>query len=957
MRLLLCAAVVTVLAVPAEALAVERPCPEGQIWDLNRGACVKKKKVKRRSPEEKYYAALEHLEGRAKNPDPAKAIDLLEDACGKKLGMACTQLGFVHLRGRGGIEADAGQAITFYDRACTLGDLDGCIGAAEMHASGVVSGKVEHEKAVPLLDRACKAGSGRACHLLAGKYDFALGVAEDKAKAAALYTKAFGMLEAECGKGVGASCDLVGVMYRDGSGVAYDIAKAVAAFGKGCDGGAGDACYHLGLLTHNGTGVAADLPAAYALYEKACLRYDHADGCFEAGAILALDQLQGDLAKLEPMAQRACTLSRTRCDLLGYIISNGRGVREDKATGLGWYDVACADGNGLACYWLGVKYANGEGIAASATLAVTAWEKGCELSEASSCALAGKYHFWGDEASGLAKTPARAFELFHLGCLRNDHESCEWAGELLNDGTDGTGVPNPTQAILYFEAGCSLGRGQSCGMAGDAYRDGKATGTVDLARAVDFYQQSCWATIEFSSYGCRQAAGYLRAGEAPIKKDLLTAARAMTAVCRAEGGDDCLTADEILGEAGADDATKQALVEAITSACEREPRLENACVAHALLLRNGGASVGKNEKASAKKLGESCDRGYLHACWLQGLAYQAGWGFVADPQTATLLFTRACDGGHNDACVSLAGLMSEAGKRSDALGIYQRACDDGHASACNGLGFAYYTAGGVRWDIAEANRLYERGCELGDSIACSNVGEMYEYGISREADAAKAYQHYRKACDMGFQGACGRAAPYHERGEGGAEKDLELAEQLYTAGCEADTPEACRRLADLLTASKKGSASRIAQLYQRAFASAKDQSATNPYYMWVLGTFHRDGVATVKDPKVAAELFVKACEGYDPLACLDAGRMYLGEPGSEGLEPNPEIAAVTLDKACAANVVEACTLAAKARSGGTKVPMAAKKGSGCACDAGERPEAGGLLLLALVGLLARRRRR
>jgi hypothetical protein len=926
------------------AHAVERPCPEGQTWDLNRGACVKKKKARRRSPEEKYYAALEHLEGRAKKPDPAKGIELLAEACQAKLGMACTQLAFVHLRGRGGTTPDPKKAISFYEQACALGDDDGCIGAAEVHASGAL-GTIDHTKAIPLLDKACKGGSGRACHGLAQKYDFALGVDEDKTKAAQLYQQAFGMMEKECAKGVGASCALVGVMYRDGTGVTADQGKANTAFDQACDRGAGDGCYQLALQV-----ASADPPKGYALYEKACKRYDHPDGCFEAGAMLALDQVQGDLSVLKPFAERACELSRARCDLLGYILGHGKGVPQDLAASLRWYETACGLGNGIACRVTGDKYSNGEGAAKNAKTATTFWEKACELQEGFGCAWAGKYHWWGDEATGMQKDPARSFELFHLGCLRNDHESCQWAGELLTDGTDGSGTPNPQRAVLYYEAGCSLGRGQSCAWAGDLYLDGRATGSADAVRAEDYYEQSCWATINTSAYGCRKV-GEIRRQGTGVAKDLAIAARALINVCRLEGGDDCMTADAVLAEAKADDAMKRELVSAIDDACGREPRVESACVAYALLQRSGGYAIAKDMKDSARRLGESCDRGYLHGCWLWGGVYEGGVGVVPDENQARMIYTRACDGGYQEACYSLANLVARTGKKNDAINLYYRSCEEGHASACNSLGFAYYTASGVQWDIAEALRLYEKGCELGDSVACSNVAEMYDYGISKDPDPKKAFELYTKACDMGFQGGCGRAARFLETGEGGAKKDLEKAELYYDSGCTNGMPDACRRLADYLTTAKKGSASRIAQLYQKAFSSAKQQAENNPYYTWMLGTFHRDGVATMKDSKAAAELFVKACEGYDPLGCLDGGRLYL--TGGSGLPADRERAAVLFQKACAANVAEACKLGDEAKKSASGTVKA--KG-GCACDASGGPGAGAGLLVLGVALLLQRRR-
>ncbi len=949
-----------VLAIGASvAHAVERPCPSGEIWDPNRGDCAKKKKVKRKSAEEKYYEALAHLEGSAKNPSIDRAIELFEDACDRKLGAACTQLGFVHLRGRG-VAANAAKAFDYYDRACKLGDTDGCVGAADVHGSGAM-GKIDHARAVKLLEQACTAGSGRGCHSLAQKYQRALGVAEDAARATALYKQAFTLLDAECAKGIGASCGLVGIMYKDGVGVGADLTRAQQIFQKGCKGASGESCYQLGLVFEYGNGAAIDLDQAYTFYERACQRFDHADGCFGAGAMLALGQVRGDLTLLEPMAQRTCELSQTRCDLLGFILGEGIGVKQDLPGSARWYTVACGQGNGVACRVMGDKTSNGTGVAKDARAAVTFWEKGCDLGEGLGCTWAGKYHFWGDEPSGLPKTPSRAFELLHLGCLRDDHEACQWAGELLTLGTDGSGVASPERGVAYFDAGCTLGRGQACSWAGDLYDDGRATGSADPATAIRNWEAGCFATVKPEIFACRQAGARRRTGE-KTTQDFSIAARAYTRACELEGGDDCVTADTIIGEGGLV-TEADALRAAAETACGRAAAdggpIESACVAIAILQRTGSRAFAKDPRASVTRLEGSCARDNHYACVLAGEVYQFGLGVVSNNDKARAYYAGACDAGYQHACFSLANFLTATGKAKEAQQLLTSACNDGHASACNGLAFSYYTARGARWDIVEADRLYARACELGDAVGCSNVGEMYQYGIAHDVDPAKAFEMYNKACELGFQGGCGRLAYYLERGEGGATKDEALAEQHYTAACEADSPEACRALAEFLDAGGRSAHSRIAQLKQRAFDSAKEQSANNPYYVWVLGTFHRDGVATMKDAKQAAELFVQACAGYDPLGCLDAGRLYLGQGVDPAeLAPNPELAAVQLDKACAANVAEACKLAQSARGGGAaaKVPLTAKKG-GCACDAGGAdPLAPGLPWLAVMLLGLRRRR-
>ena len=67
--------------------------------------------------------------------------------------------------------------------------------------------------------------------------------------------------------------------------------------------------------------------------------------------------------------------------------------------------------------------------------------------------------------------------------------------------------------------------------------------------------------------------------------------------------------------------------------------VEATCVAKALLLRDGGYAYTKDQKASNAILDESCGRGNMHACYLRAMAYQNGWGTVADKgQPVTSIF-------------------------------------------------------------------------------------------------------------------------------------------------------------------------------------------------------------------------------------------------------------------------------------------------------------------------------
>lgn len=971
MKIVLVAAigVAAVLATSAPAWAIERSCPAGQIWDANRGAC---RKAGGGGKAKKYADAVAHIEGRGKKPDAKKGLAALEDLCKGKHGEACTFLGYVHRNGRGGVKTDYPKALEHYEKGCNLEDWDGCIGAYEVHAWGL-TGTSSYAKGAAFLQKACDGKHGRSCRLLAQAYDWgAADLLQDKDKAQKLYQAALPMLEKDCKDKDGKSCWQLGTMHRDGYGAAVDLTKAISLLEKGCAYGSGDACYDLAytydpdayLSYVQGREKLINRDKAFELYEKACNKYDHSYACYQAVMWLKDGKVQGDLGKLEPLAKRVCETSAYSCNVWAVLKDEGKGVAMDRAGALALYEKACVAGNSIACTTAADRYYAGDGAAYSVKQAITYWEKACELWDSKACSRAAEWHLWGDSYAGLQPDPARAMQMFELGCTRGAPDACMRAGDLELAGTEGSGVSDPKKAAEYYMTACNYSYSSACTLLGDLYADGRATGTPDLASAALYYEQSCqqygyyYGGYSYADMtGCRKAVDMKRTGNG-VAKDIHAAGVLQITVCRNWGSvDDCLLADKLLAEAAvADDYAKGDVFYRLDDGCRSDYAedypVETNCVALALMQRDGSYSIQKNPKESVRRLKESCDRYNMEACFHLGAAYEKGLGEPKDLDQARVRYTMACDNGFREACVAMARV---AGDPREAVEVFARLCKEEHAGACGGAANAYYFARGVDWNVTEALSLYDRGCTLGDAISCAMVGEMAQYGIGGEPDANKAYAQYQKACDAGNQPACGRAGWYIERGEGGASKDTAKAEPLYAAACEkGEAPDACRWQADLLKAEKKGSASKIAQLYQRALSLAKAQSADSPYHLWLLGTFHRDGVATVKSPAAAAELFVKACEASHPLGCLDAGRLYL-EPGGPGLDANREVAAVHLDKACAASVAEACRLAETARTD-PGPGVVGPQGKGC-CDAGGEGAPGSALLTLAVALLIGGRRR
>ncbi len=939
-----------VAALVGHAGAIDRNCPAGQTWSPSQGACVKKVVVKKRSPAEAYYAAIDAIEGKSGvKMDVTKVVALLTGACKARHAPSCALLGFMHEHGRLGT-ADPRRALELYQQACALDDADSCVSVSNVHARGLL-GAPDPAAAIPPLTKACELGSGAGCVTLAEKYDQALGVERDADKARALYSRAHERLGAECPKS-GQSCFQLGLLYAFGNGVAADHKKAREVFSVGCDAGSGAACYAVGYLLQRGLGSAADPEAALPFYTRACDQYDNADGCAEAGTILT-NRGSTDAARLTALAERACTLSTAQCSLQAFLFATGRGGTRDQTRATETYLRACQAGNALACSAAAGRIAHGEGVPADGQLATQIWERACETGSGADCFQAGLAHRDGELVKADA---ARAYQLFSTGCVRKSAHACEAAGDLLLDGQDGSGKPqranasgvnaigreaaDAARALEAYAAGCALpGGGETCTRLGDVHRTGEGVPT-DVAKALDAYRRACEAR---DAAGCA-AAARLWSGADGGKPDLPLAFNAHAHACQLGEGSSCFALEGLAVEAKASAELRARAAQLLQAACDdTKRRNEDACQALGLAYAGDGALVTRDPRRAFALINDSCARDHRSSCLVLANFLTVGVGVVANRSAARERYTTLCDRDMPEACWQLGNLLVDDKQFAESAPLFARACEEGLAVSCNNLGFQLYTGQGVTWNVGEAAAAYQKACDLGDAYGCANIGELTEHGIGVPPDDAKAAAMYERACDAQQVAGCPRLGVFFEEGRGGKAVDRKQARELYRRSCDAGSPDGCRALAVL--AERDGDPrSEVAKVALRAYDLAKAMADANPYYAYVVGTFHRDGLTVPRSDREARVWFDRACEGRDPLGCMAAGEAHLADGDGTG-------AVAMFDRACAAGVDRACERATAAKR---SVPMS---GKGCACGAAPGAADAGLgLLLAVLGLRGRRRR-
>ncbi|MBP8810422.1 MAG: SEL1-like repeat protein [Kofleriaceae bacterium] len=917
------AAIVAVtLALFGEAHAIDRACPTGQAWSPNLGACVARQATPKASPAARYYEASAGLDsGRA--DEIARARRTLAATCAARHAASCTLLGFVLERGRGGA-ADPAAAVERYQRGCDLGDVDGCLAAAAVWALGLV-GDPAPTKAIAPLERACALGSGRGCYALAGKYDAALGVGHDAARARDLYRRAVTRLTAEC-PGSGPACYDLGVAQRDGRGMAADAVAAARAFAAGCEAGAGAACLALGELYRDGQLGPNQRDRALAYFEQSCERYDNADGCHAAGGILA-ERPGGDPTRLAALGERACALSTARCDLTAYLFATGAAGLRDEARATAAYLTACQAGNPTACSAAATRIAHGAGTRADGALAVKIWERACATGAGGDCFQAAIAY---RDGALIAADRTRAQGLFEVGCLRGSAAACEDAGLERLDAGDGEAA----RALL--SAGCALGRGETCTLLGEVAADD------DPAAAEAAFTRGCEAPTPDSAACAALAAA--REGAAG-----LTAA---TRACRLGDAASCAGLDERARAAAASPTVRATTLDAIAAGCAASPPVEAACTAAIGLYASGGYLTAPAPRRAVALAASGCERGSGSACLALADALAEGAGVVADPGAARARYAALCDRDEVAACWRLGALLYDDGRPVDGARLFARACDAGLAAACTSLGNAAYTGRGAPWEVARARELYRRACDAGDDLGCANLGELDELGVGAPPDPAAAVALYQRACDDVAIAGCARLAAAHVSGLGGVDRDRPRALALATRACDAGNAEGCALAATLTAAGPTAAgptaagptaagASRVAQLRQWAFDLARDEAEANPYAAYLLGRFHADGVGTARDEAAARTWYDRACEGRDPAGCLAAGAAWAARADGDR-------AVAAYDRACGAGVETGCRAAAAVRR---RLPLTAR---GCGC--GGAPTPAGFAPLALVAVALRRRR-
>jgi hypothetical protein len=163
------------------------------------------------------------------------------------------------------VPIDSAKAARYFEKACELGNTEGCINLAiEYFRINPAGAQTGIDQALSTLEHlSITTTNGRICYIVAYAYDNGRSRPQDKTNARQFYEKGAQLGELAAWKALAR-------MELAGEGGPADHAAAALWLQKAADAQDGPSCVYLAQLYHKGDGVSRDEQKSVALLEKAC---------------------------------------------------------------------------------------------------------------------------------------------------------------------------------------------------------------------------------------------------------------------------------------------------------------------------------------------------------------------------------------------------------------------------------------------------------------------------------------------------------------------------------------------------------------------------------------------------------------------------------------------------------------------------------------------------------------
>jgi TPR repeat protein len=406
---------------------------------------------------------------------------------------------------------------------------------------------------------------------------------------------------------------------------------------------------------------------------------------------------------------------------------------------------ACELGDVNSCFFLGLDFASGEGVAADYEIAAGLFRLSCALSHVDGCASLGLLY---QQGLGVTADDERAVQLFRLACDAGGAHGC--TGLALAH-LSGRGVEQDLgRARELLEQACQGGSLDGCGELARLHEQGpvEAGGAEpDLERAMALYELTCHGGV---AGGCTAWGRLLLDGELPEAD--IRGALLFERACLLGDAEGCgyLGLAHLQGRGVERDQQRAAHL--LDQACREGADV--GCVFWAEMLRDGLVEGGGDEvlERAVSLFTEGCDGGQGRACHDLGLAYASGEGLEQDQEQALAHFERACQLGFLEGCRQGSRLQRDERPRR-AVQLLGRACAAEDAGACDEAG-AFLAMLPPEVDAASLREDFTVACDHGVDVACLHLGSMCAGGHGGAVEPGRAHQLWAEACQAGVVRAC-----------------------------------------------------------------------------------------------------------------------------------------------------------------------------------------------------------
>lgn len=410
-----------------------------------------------------------------------------------------------------------------------------------------------------------------------------------------------------------------------------------------------------------------------------------------------------------------------------------------------YFDDECSSSECRASSELAIYYFNHENF----DLAITFWEKACNLGSCESCFRLGSLF---ENNGSIEKNIARALTYYNRACEGKYANACEHLGNMYENGKEVK--RNFPIAFRYYEAGCNLKSHKSCYALVDFYSKG-----IGVMQSYEGAQKYLALSCSYGNHGACNRISENTNELAPLTKEPLPpkTTHELIQECNDDNVVSCVEVSKIKQNEG------------VNSQGEYQHYLDMACTL--------------NDAYSCFELGN------LH------LPVEEDRSFYKNKVSAKY-FKKACDLNFGEGCKEAARRyalkLHPTPIKSQVLPLYEKGCSLNSSDSCVSAGNIYRNGEGVKKDFVNAQKYYKIGCELNNNFACLELGKLKVRGSGSLKDTVEAKRLFKLSCNNLSIG-CSNLGDLMVS-ENGSKVTNEVI-NIYDKGCNGRDSESCLILA------------------------------------------------------------------------------------------------------------------------------------------------------------------